>query len=456
MMILLIQPAKPPVSLAGDDYHLFEPLALEYLAAPLMAHHDVRILDMRLGHDLDDALEEFSPDVIGITAYTVHVNTVRGLCDRIKAWNPGALTVVGGHHPTVAPEDLQTSSIDVVVSGEGVLAFKEIIERADNKVSFDGIAGVAFRDHDGWSVTEPLPLSDLDALPLPDRTLTGSFRDAYYSEWMKPLASIRTSKGCPYRCSFCALWKLTGGRYLRRDPDRIVEELAGIKEECVFFADDESLVDVGRMRTLARRIKEEGIRKRYFLYGRTDTIARNPDLLEAWKEVGLERVFVGFESFRDEDLKAIRKGSSTDDNKAAVRILKDLDVEIYASFILRPEFTREDFHAMRRYCRGLHLNFSSFSVLTPLPGTDLYAETFDRLITHDYDLFDFIHVLLPTRLPLRDFYDEYYRLYKNAVSFRDGLSLLSRFPLTERLALVRKAFQWYRSVRLAYRDYPDR
>jgi radical SAM superfamily enzyme YgiQ (UPF0313 family) len=246
---------------------------------------------------------------------------------------------------------------------------------------------------------------------------------------MRPLASMRTSKGCPYRCNFCALWKLAGGRYFRRAPEKVVEELAGIEEPFVFFADDESLVDAERMKRLTDLIRAAGIKKRYFLYGRSDTIARHPDLLERWREVGLERVFVGFEFFREEDLLYIRKGSRAADNEAAARVLNDLGIEVYASFIVRPEFQREDFAAFAPYCRRLGLRFATFAVLTPLPGTDLYAETQDRLITRNYDLFDFIHTLLPTALPLDEFYEQYFRLYRTAI------------PLTRQLAVWRK-FRW--------------
>jgi radical SAM superfamily enzyme YgiQ (UPF0313 family) len=71
---------------------------------------------------------------------------------------------------------------------------------------------------------------------------------------MRPLASIRTSKGCLFRCRFCALWKLTGGRYITRKPECIVEELGTIEEKFVFFADDESL-DTKRMIALADLIR---------------------------------------------------------------------------------------------------------------------------------------------------------------------------------------------------------
>lgn len=82
------------------------------------------------------------------------------------------------------------------------------------------------------------------------------------------------------------------------------------------------------MKTLASLIKEAGIKKHYFLYGRSDTIATHPDLIETWKEVGLQRVFVGLEFFRDDDLKEVRKGSTIKNNIEAIRILKSLGIDI--------------------------------------------------------------------------------------------------------------------------------
>ena len=138
-----------------------------------------------------------------------------------------------------------------------------------------------------------------------------------------------------------------------------------------------------------------GLRKRYFLYGRSDTIAKNRDLMKQWREIGLERVFVGLESFRDEDLDDIHKGSTLADNEKAVRILHDLGIDVYASLIVRPDYGKAEFAALAQYCRDLDLCFATFPVLTPLPGTDFYEEVRDQMITHDYDLFDFLHTLLP-------------------------------------------------------------
>ena len=455
MKILLIEPAKPRAAIGGEDVFIFEPLALEYIAAGVVDEHEVKILDLRLEKDLNSTLANFQPDIVGITAYTIHVNVVKNLFEQIKNWNKKVLTVVGGHHATVIPEDFISPFIDVIVIGEGVFAFKEIVKRCRKGEAFNDIPGIATKKGDNLRKSNGQSITDLDALPFPARSLTKKYRSAYYSEWMKPLASIRTSKGCPYRCNFCALWKVAGGRYFKRSPEKIVQELAGIEEEFVFFADDESLIDGTRMNRLALLIKEAGINKRYFLYSRSDTIVKNPDLLSTWRDVGLERVFVGIEFFRDEDLTYIGKKSTSQDNEGAVQILHDLGIEVYASFILRPEFTKEDFTALRNYCRQLELSYASFAVLTPLPGTDLLQEVKDQLIIRNYDYFDFIHTLLPTTLPLKEFYAEYHDLLTRGIARKKQLAFLQKYPFKELPQLMIKGRQYYKRLKATYKDYEN-
>ena len=135
MKILLVQPPKPEKALGGEDFHIFEPLALEYLAAGVAGDHDVRIHDMRLDRDLDSLLRDYQPEVVGITSYTVHVNIVKRLFEQIKAFNPDIVTIVGGHHATVMSDDFRGPFIDTIVVGEGVSTFREIVSRLDKGVS---------------------------------------------------------------------------------------------------------------------------------------------------------------------------------------------------------------------------------------------------------------------------------------------------------------------------------
>lgn len=92
-------------------------------------------------------------------------------------------------------------------------------------------------------------------------------------------------------------------------------------------------------------------------------------------------------------------------------------------------------------------------MLTPLPGTDLGAEVKNQLITHDYDYFDFIHTVLPTALSLKEFYEEYHRLYTKAIPFTKGLSLVNKFPLKEIPSILTKTYRWRRRLRTAYLDF---
>jgi hopanoid C-3 methylase len=183
--------------------------------------------------------------------------------------------------------------------------------------------------------------------------LTARYRKRYFSEWFKPLASVRTSLGCTARCNFCALWSITGGKYLRRDLAAVVEMLKTIAEPNVFFCDDESMCDARRMDRLADLIREAGIRKNYFLYGRADTIVRHPELFAKWAGIGLAQVFVGMEDYSDQRLAAMNKGITSDQQAWAAKILDELGIMVYASYMVDPAYTREDFRGLPAYVRKM-------------------------------------------------------------------------------------------------------
>jgi len=182
--------------------------------------------------------------------------------------------------------------------------------------------------------------------------------------------------------------------------------------------------------------------------------AKHPDLLKVWAEIGLKRVFVGLEFFRDEDLDYVKKGSTTKNNTEAVRILQSLDVDIFPAFIIRPEWDGEDFRQFSEYCLDLGFNFIGFSVLTPLPGTDLYEETKDSFIVHNYDYFDFVHTILPTKMPIREFYRELFSLYGRTRSTRNQIAFLEKYPLQEIPALLKMVYRFSKKFNNIVNDYP--
>ncbi|MHB8709035.1 MAG: B12-binding domain-containing radical SAM protein [Desulfuromonadales bacterium] len=452
MNVLLIQP--PSQNPLMDQVYLFEPLALEYLGAGAQQDgHRVRLHDARLDPDIEGAVREFQPDVIGLTAFTSHLNIVRELALTLRRLRPQVFLVIGGHHATVVPEDFNDSAFDLVVIGEGVVALREILRELAGARDFSGIPGLGIPDPAGMRFTPPRPYTPLDELPLPDRNLTSAWRSRYFSEWFKPLASVRTSLGCTARCTFCALWAITGGKYLRRDPSKLVEEIKGIAEENVFFCDDESMCDTRRMEQLADLIAAARIRKRYFLYARVDTIVKHPELFAKWAGIGLAQVFVGMEDFSDERLAAMKKGVTTDQQAEAAHILRDLGVMMYASFMVDPAYTREDFRALNAYIRELKLTYATFTVMTPLPGTELHASRRHELLSDKPELYDMLHALLPTRLPLPEFYQEMAKLYSGAVPMYRSLPTLLRYGMHGLLLRLRLFGVFLARVRAAHLDY---
>jgi radical SAM superfamily enzyme YgiQ (UPF0313 family) len=428
MKVLLIQPPSSDTFI--DKVFLYEPLALEYIGAGLKQDgHDVLLIDARLDADYESAYRRFQPDVVGLTGLTSHVNIIKTIVKRLKSISSKALFVVGGHHASVQPVDFNDSLIDIVVIGEGVFTIREILQALERGVGFSDIYGIAIPCTDGMKFNKPRPYTDLNELPFPDRSLTASYRKEYFSEWFKPLVSIRTSLGCTSRCNFCALWRITNGKYLRRDPEKVVEELLTVAEPNVYFCDDESMLDNKRMDKMADLITDAGIHKRFFLYARVDTIVNNPELFAKWAKIGLVQVFVGMEDFSDKRLLAMKKGFTTAQQAEAVKILNKLGIMMYASYIVDPAFTHKDFSSLLAYVRRMKHKYIIFTVMTPLPGTELYDARKNELLSLNPELYDLVHTLLPTTLELQDFYKEFANLYKKALPIHRIVLTIIRFGL---------------------------
>lgn len=210
------------------------------------------------------------------------------------------------------------------------------------------------------------------------------------------------------------------GKYVTRNPESVVEELACLPEEVdlVYFADDNSLHSIRRAWRLSELIKERKINKKLSMYARADTIVKHPDLIESLKEAGLEYLTLGIEAITNEDLNAYNKKISVEKNNEAIRILQKLGISNAAHFIINPDFIEEDFRKLFNYVCDMDLFQPVFTVLTPLPGTELFQKSYDRLVIKNYDFFDHVHSVLPTRLDRKEFYNQLARLYIKCYSFR--------------------------------------
>jgi radical SAM superfamily enzyme YgiQ (UPF0313 family) len=417
MNILLI---KPPLNkhLLAPNHD--EPLEIEYVASAARGH-TVEILDMRFDPNLHRTLETFRPDLVGITAFTCDVRAAKDALREVKKFNPRIKTVVGGHHATILPGDFALPFVDTIFLGMADETFGIYANALDGGRDGKETPNIAFVHGDKLHFSEKAPFTvDLDKLPFPARDLTRRYRKLYRDSVRNLTGLIVTSRGCPYRCTFCACWKIMDGKYITRSPESVVEEFAGLPEEIdlICFADDNTLHGTRRAWRLIELIKQRGLKKRFMMYARTDLIAGHPDLMEALRNIGLEYLLVGIESFKDEELKKLNKKVAAETNFEALKVLRNLGISISPHLIVDPEFTRDDFRQLLRYIRDLEIYRPVYTVLTPLPGTQLYDETYERLAIRDYDYFDFTHSVLPTKLSRRDFYRAYSRLYGKSYSFR--------------------------------------
>jgi radical SAM superfamily enzyme YgiQ (UPF0313 family) len=201
-----------------------------------------------------------------------------------------------------------------------------------------------------------------------------------------------------------------------KSPERVLLELMRLREKKILFTDDNFLISSSRAEEIARLLKKMKIRKSFTFQARSDSIVHHPDLLAQWKEVGLRGVFIGFEKIEDNALASIDKRNSVKNNEVALEILRSLGIDVWASFIVDPNYGEEDFGRLKEYVIDHRIKTPTFSVLTPLPGTHLFMEKEKELTTKDFDLYDIAHAVLPTKLAVEEFYKEYAGLWDTPYS----------------------------------------
>lgn len=471
MRILLVKPkAQLPTILGLQRFQLLEPLELGYLAAAVGPRHEVRILDLRLmpraNYALVRALREFRPDLVGFTGYTHEASIVVRLARLVRDRLPSATIVVGGHHATVEPADFNLPFIDLIVRGEGCGPFAAIVAALERGEPASEIAGVlgAGDAYDPAAATGWPTFPDPAVLPTPRRDLwdAGHYRSVWAAESMTPwssifpkVATVRSSFGCKMKCSFCIVPHLSGGRHQPRPVEQVVEEIACAPADHIYFSDDENFIDEEFAWRLAEGLERRGVRKRYFAWARSTTVNRSPELLRRWREIGLDAAFLGFEFSTNAELKQVGKGGNVAANERALDQLRSMGIAVHAGFMVRPEYTREQFAHLRTYVRALPPSLASFTVYTPSPGTPDYEQAKSAFwVDNPRDLHDCMHPLTPTRIPLKEFS----RLYADQV--REGVARtplrVSRHPIPPRdmWRVWRADRAYYGGFRRIYQDYP--
>jgi len=429
LRILLV---KPPVVLetikALADFQLLEPLELSYLAGAVDQKHQVRAVDLRLSRRplrrFVRELKGFAPDLLGITAFSHEAGTALVLAQVAKNALPQVRVVVGGHHATAHPATFaKPGVVDWVVRGEGCGPFARLVETmawGEEPEPSPALlpVGEAF---DIWASQPPPPFPSARALPRPRHELWDLRRYSIvwtheqpkpFARLWRPTAMVRSSFGCRMRCSFCPVPTLFNGKHWPREPEDVAEEIASLPVEHVYFADDENFLDRDFSLALAEALQKKGVRKRYFAWVRSTTVLKNPDVLEAFHEVGLDCVFVGFEFVSDAALRSVKKGATVHHNLAAHELLRRMGVAVHGAFMALPAFTHEDFDQLEHYLKTMPPAECSFTVCCPSPGTkDWLRQQPQFWVADPYAVYDCMHPLVPTALPLAEFAARFARLH---------------------------------------------
>ena len=405
MRVLLVHPSPLMFS---EIFLRLEPLGLERVAAAIEgAGHEVRMVDLQVFRP--DAfrreLAEWRPEAVGFSLnYLANVPEVVDLAREAKAVLPECAVFVGGHSASFVTQDLLAhaeGAIDCVVRGEGEGIAPRVLEAFAGGTPLETLPGIVTLAGAGPA---PLLVSDLAAYP-PARHLAKR-RKKYFIGELDPCASIEFTRGCPWDCTFCSAWTFYGRSYRTLSAEAAVDDLAIVKEPNVFIVDDVAFIRGEDGFAIADEVERRKIRKSYYLETRADVLIRNREVFERWTKLGLRYMFLGIEAIDAEGLKRHRKRVALGENEKALELARKLGIVVAINIIADPEWDAERFRVVREWALEVP-EIVNMTINTPYPGTETWLTDARRFTTDDYRLFDVQHAVLPTRLPLAEFYDQF-------------------------------------------------
>jgi radical SAM superfamily enzyme YgiQ (UPF0313 family) len=380
---------------AGSQINYWQPLGTLYVAAVLReAGHEVRFLNgaFRTHIDICSELKAFNPDFIGLYSTTFGWGKAKKAAKDFKVLLGGQVFIcAGGPYPIAMQEKCLAdagTSIDAIITGEGEYSTLELLGRLETGTGLEGVQGVVYREGGRIIKNPPRPLiSDLDAIPFPARELLGDARQyipppATYRR--KPVAVIITSRGCNRNCIYCFQIdksRETGIRY--RSVENVLREIEhclneGFRE--IKFIDDTLAADYSRAMRLAREIKTRRFDFTWFASACVNQVDK--PLLQAFKDAGCWAILFGAESGVQKNLNTIRKGTTLEQIRTAVKTAQEVGLKVSTPFMFGiPGETFEEGLQTIDFAVDLDPDIANFHAITPFPGTYLYdnLEKFGRL-----------------------------------------------------------------------------
>ena len=164
---------------------------------------------------------------------------------------------------------------------------------------------------------------------------------------------------------------MNGGTYGARPMENVVDEIEEISVPHILILDDNFFASRKRMLEFCTLIEERKIKKEFIAIGNARFIVQHPDIMAKLRQAGVKAVMVGFEYVTDGELAAIDKDASVEDNDRTIEICRELDIDLFALFIVNPAWHHADFRRLANYIRKNRIPFALFSTLTVFPGTRL-------------------------------------------------------------------------------------
>jgi magnesium-protoporphyrin IX monomethyl ester (oxidative) cyclase len=291
---------------------------------------------------------------------------------------------MGGAHPSTLPKRvLRDQNVDYVVIGEGELTMLNLLKTLSKGASFNEIDGFAYRE-EGKTVINPKKkfIEDLDSLPLPARHLL-SMNEYFNAEaphgpelMRKPFTSMITSRGCPFNCVFCSIHTIWGHKWRPRSPDNVLLEIEHLidvyKIREIHFEDDNLTLDKRRIEKICDLILDRGLDVRWFTPNGVAIWTLDRNLLEKMKKSGCYKLCFGIESGCPQTLKFIKKPINLTRARQVIHWANDVGIWTHGFFVIGfPYETKEAIYETLRFAVESDLDFASFFIATPLPGTRL-------------------------------------------------------------------------------------
>jgi hopanoid C-3 methylase len=425
MNVLLLRPDPGNERFGLGPFFRVEPLGLEYIATALTARgHRTEVVDLRFGGTrLSSWIRRTRPRVVGISAmHALEFDRILETARAIRRVSPDTFILVGGHAAAAYPAPLEDEAIDAICVDDGEEVVPALADALDAGRPVATVPALRLRTPEGWVTTSPLAArTSLDRVARPARELVERHRNGYHCLLFKPVWLVETARGCPYRCNFCSVWQLYGRTFRERSIGAVVDDLASVGD-AVFIADDLFWNHPARSLELARALKRRGVFKRWLLVQtRTDVVSRHPELLEAWRPVAKDfDIFFGLEAASDEGLAHVVKDNQVSATVDAAAIARSMRFGVTGNFLVDPDWTEEHFRELWDFVAKHGFQRAGYTILTPLPGTELFQKLSPILEGQPWFKYDMHHVLWEPRLGAKRFFELYAETWRRSILNMSG------------------------------------